>query len=75
VSGLRENDVAIVRSTIELAHNLGLTVVAEGVESMTVRDRLRELGCDAAQGIFFAEPDSGPAIRHWIVSRLPKGRV
>ena len=75
VSGLRENDAAIVRSTIELAHNLGLTVVGEGVESMTVRDRLRELRCDAAQGIFFAEPDSGPAIRRWILRHVPQGRV
>jgi diguanylate cyclase (GGDEF)-like protein len=75
VSGLRENDAAIVRSTIELAHNLGLTVVAEGVESMAVRDRLRELGCDAAQGVFFAPPDTAAVARRWIVRHLPKGLV
>jgi diguanylate cyclase (GGDEF)-like protein len=75
VSGLRANDAAIVRSTIELAHNLGLTVVAEGVESMAVCDRLRELGCDAAQGIFFAAPDTAPIIRRWIEHHLSKGLV
>jgi EAL domain-containing protein (putative c-di-GMP-specific phosphodiesterase class I) len=75
VSGLRTNDAAIVRSTIELAHNLGLTVVAEGVESTAVRDRLRELNCDAAQGIFFAAPKTAAATRRWILRHLPKGLV
>lgn len=62
VSGLMSGDDAIVRSTIDLAHNLRLTVVAEGVESAVARDRLRELGCDAAQGFFIAEPGSATAI-------------
>jgi len=75
VSGPRARDTAIVRSTIELAHNLGLTVVAEGVESRAVHDRLRELGCDAAQGVFFAAPDSASATRRWIERHLPKGLV
>lgn len=47
---------AIVRSTIDLAHNLGMRVVAEGVETDVVRTRLRELGCDAAQGFYFSHP-------------------
>jgi diguanylate cyclase (GGDEF)-like protein len=75
VSGLRTNDAAIVRSTIELAHNLGLTVVAEGVESTAVRDHLRELSCDAAQGIFFAAPNTAAATQRWILRHLPKGLV
>jgi diguanylate cyclase (GGDEF)-like protein len=49
----------IVRSTIDLARNLGLLVVAEGVESGDVYRRLSELGCDAAQGFWLARP--GPA--------------
>ena len=50
------DDEAIVRSTIDLAHNMGLRVVAEGVESREVLDRLRALGCDEAQGYFIARP-------------------
>ncbi|HEX2344534.1 MAG TPA: EAL domain-containing protein [Vicinamibacterales bacterium] len=66
VSGLAAGDDAIVRSTIDLAHNLGLTVVAEGVESAEARDRLQELGCDAAQGNFIAKPGSATDIRRWV---------
>ena len=66
VSGLVAGDDAIVRSTIDLAHNLGLTVVAEGVESAEARDRLQELGCDAAQGNFIAKPGSATDIRRWM---------
>ncbi len=56
-------DEVIVRSTIDLAHNLGLTVVAEGVETGTVRDRLAALGCDMGQGMFFGPPDTAAATR------------
>jgi EAL domain-containing protein (putative c-di-GMP-specific phosphodiesterase class I) len=56
--GLGE-DEALVRSIIDLAHNLKLEVVAEGVESAAVCDRLRALGCDLAQGHYLSEP--GPA--------------
>jgi diguanylate cyclase len=73
VSGLRATDAAIVRSTIELAHNLGLKIVAEGVESVAVCDRLRALGCDAAQGTFFAPPDAAEATRRWVGRHLSKG--
>ena len=66
VKGVADGDDAIVRSTIDLAHSIGLTVVAEGVESEAVRDRLRELGCDAAQGIFLAAPGPSADIRRWI---------
>ena len=47
-------DSVIVRSTIELAHNMGLVVVAEGVEDEATLDHLRALGCDAVQGYFVA---------------------
>jgi len=49
-------DEAIVRSMIELAHNLGMRVVAEGVESAANWVRLAELGCDLAQGFHLARP-------------------
>jgi EAL domain-containing protein (putative c-di-GMP-specific phosphodiesterase class I) len=48
--------LAIVESTIDLAHALGMHVVAEGVETPGVRDRLVELGCEFAQGYLFARP-------------------
>ncbi|MBI5783143.1 MAG: EAL domain-containing protein [Gammaproteobacteria bacterium] len=51
-----ENDTMIVRSTVELAHNLGLGVVAEGVESQEILDLLARQGCDTAQGYHLARP-------------------
>ncbi len=51
-----QNDEVIVHSTIELAHNLGLSVVAEGVESNETLQRLALLGCDTAQGFIISEP-------------------
>ena len=49
-------DALIVRSTIELAHNLGLSVVAEGVENDATLDRLRAMGCDMVQGYLLSRP-------------------
>ena len=51
-----EGDAVIVRSTVDLAHNLGLTAVAEGVETQIVWKLLRALGCDLAQGYYFGKP-------------------
>ena len=51
-----ESDAAIVRSTIDLARNLGLTVTAEGVEDDATRRRLAEMGCDLAQGYELCRP-------------------
>ena len=50
------SDAAIVRSTIDLAHNLGLRVVAEGVESEDAWRHLEALGCDFAQGYYLSPP-------------------
>lgn len=51
-----ENDEVIVRATIDLAHNLGIKVIAEGVESLEVAKRLKALNCDAAQGFYLGRP-------------------
>jgi EAL domain-containing protein (putative c-di-GMP-specific phosphodiesterase class I) len=58
VAGLGEDvqDTAIVRMVIDLAHTFGMEVVAEGVESKEQAEQLREMGCDMAQGFYFAEP-------------------
>jgi len=53
----QSND-AIVRSTIDLAHNLGLKVVAEGIESKTVHELLEKYDCDMAQGFHLSHPVS-----------------
>jgi len=50
------DDQIIVRSIIDLAHNLGLTVVAEGVETTEILERLNALGCDIAQGYLISRP-------------------
>jgi len=50
------DDARIVRSTIELAHNLGLSVVAEGLETAKAWAMLSRLGCDEGQGYFICKP-------------------
>ena len=62
-------DRAIVLSTIDLAHNLGLGVVAEGVEEQAAADLLRELGCDEMQGYFIAKPLEPAAFETWLAAR------
>ena len=49
-------DNALVRSIISMAHNMGLAVTAEGVETAVQRDLLNDLGCDEMQGYFFSRP-------------------
>lgn len=61
-----ENDAAIVKATINLGHNLGLLVTAEGVESKEVMAKLREYGCDVAQGYFFSKPISVQNFNQWM---------
>ena len=50
------SDALIVRSTIDLAHNLGLSVVAEGVEDDPTLERLRAMNCDMVQGYLLSRP-------------------
>jgi len=63
------SDAAIVRSTIDLAHNLGLKVVAEGVESHEAWRRLEELGCDLAQGFHVSRPLPSEAMTRLLSER------
>ena len=61
-----DDDAIIVRSTIDLAHNLGLTVVAEGIESQEIYDVLEILGCDYGQGFHIARPRNGEQFEQWL---------
>ena len=69
-----EEDELIVRSTIELGQNLGLAVVAEGVETEEQRTCLTELGCTRAQGFGLKRPVGADEFRDWLLA-LPEGRV
>ena len=60
------DDMVIVRSTIELAHNLGLKVVAEGIEDEKSLARLRAMGCDEAQGFFMSRPLPEERLLEWL---------
>jgi EAL domain-containing protein (putative c-di-GMP-specific phosphodiesterase class I) len=66
MGGEAGEDTAIVRSTNDLGHNLGLTVVAEGVENEWTLDLLSAFGCDLAQGYFIARPMPPADIPDWI---------
>jgi EAL domain-containing protein (putative c-di-GMP-specific phosphodiesterase class I) len=59
-------DAVIARSTIDLAHNLGLTVVAEGVEDQAALDMLVDYGCDVAQGYFFSRACVADELTAWL---------
>ena len=65
-----DNDAVIVRSTIDMAHNLGLKVVAEGVENREIWDLLQMLRCDIAQGFFMSKPCSAENCTQWL--KAPK---
>jgi diguanylate cyclase len=58
-------DAAVVRSAIAIAHNFGMRVVAEGVETRAARDELRRLGCDLAQGYFLSPALPEADFRAW----------
>ena len=58
------SDAVIVRSTIDLGHNLGLRVVAEGVETQHAWEQLSELGCDIAQGYYLGRPMPAADLEH-----------
>jgi EAL domain-containing protein (putative c-di-GMP-specific phosphodiesterase class I) len=55
----------VVRSAIDMGHGLGLRVVAEGIETAAAASRLREFGCDVAQGYFYARPMSADSFETW----------
>jgi EAL domain-containing protein (putative c-di-GMP-specific phosphodiesterase class I) len=77
VMGMNEdaNDFMIVRATVELGQNLGLRVVAEGVEDRETFDRLADFGCDEAQGYYIARPMPAEEFGRWLSVRSPEAVV
>ncbi len=71
ISGMAADDsnAAIVRSCLELARNLNLTVVAEGVETREVWEHLAALGCPTAQGYYLSRPLTSAAFTAWMTKR------
>jgi len=61
-----DHDAVLVRSTIDLSHNLGLSVVAEGVEDQETWDLLEILGCDKLQGYFISRPMAAELVENWL---------
>jgi EAL domain-containing protein (putative c-di-GMP-specific phosphodiesterase class I) len=64
-----EQDALIVRSTITLAHSLGIQVIAEGVEDAATADALRSLGCDMIQGYHLSRPLPLEELLQWLAAR------
>ncbi len=62
------DDAVIVRSVIDLGHNLGLRVIAEGVEDIDTWNMLVDYGCDAVQGFYVSRPIDARAFEHWLAT-------
>ena len=69
------DDGAIVRSIVDLAHSLGLRVVAEGVETVETWRALDALGCDLAQGYLISRPVPGAEATRWLQGHLRRAPV
>ena len=69
------DDQKIVRSTIEMAHYLGLKVVAEGVENLASLRLLQGMGCDSVQGYYLARPLTAAALQGWLADLPPQVRA
>jgi diguanylate cyclase len=69
------DDAKIVKSTIDLGHNLGLRVVAEGLETLAVWHLLRQMGCDQAQGYYLSKPMPGDRFVSWLEQWMPPEQV
>ncbi len=74
VLGMVENgcDRTIVNSVVSLAHDLGLSVVAEGIETLQTLKMLAEFGCDVGQGFYCGRPMLAPAFENWLEFEMPE---
>jgi diguanylate cyclase (GGDEF)-like protein len=69
---VHEQDQILIKATIDLAHRLGMSVVAEGVEDDESAAMLARLGCDLAQGYLYSRPLAGGDLTRWIVARADR---
>jgi diguanylate cyclase (GGDEF)-like protein len=67
-------DKAVVRAIVSLGRNLGLTVIAEGVERIEQEDFLRDNDCDEVQGYYLSRPLGAFAVERWLAERIEPGR-
>jgi diguanylate cyclase (GGDEF)-like protein len=67
-----EQDAVIVNATVQLGHNLGLKVIAEGVETEEAASALRQTGCDLLQGYAIKRPKSADELTPWLRERIEK---
>jgi EAL domain-containing protein (putative c-di-GMP-specific phosphodiesterase class I) len=65
----------IVQSSINLAWSIGLSTIAEGIEDEDTARRLNDLGCNIAQGYFFARPMPASAVAAWLKQAQAEGRL
>jgi diguanylate cyclase (GGDEF)-like protein len=70
-----EQSRAIVQATVQLARNLGIVAVAEGVEDRRTRDLLVSMGCEQAQGFFIARPAPADEVETWLTGRSEWGSL
>lgn len=70
-----DSDATIVRSTVDLAHNLGLRVVAEGVEDPLTLQALKLLGCDRAQGHYISEALAPADLERWLIRQMDHSKA
>jgi EAL domain-containing protein (putative c-di-GMP-specific phosphodiesterase class I) len=77
ISGMatEPSDVVLVQSAVDLGHNLGLHVVAEGVEDAETMATLRDMGCDLIQGYFIRRPASAADIEEWLTAQVLASRL
>ena len=72
---MSEGDAVIVRSTISLGHDLGLTVVAEGVEDLATWGRLGDFACDLVQGYLVSRPLPAAQLSTWMRNSSETGEL
>lgn len=70
-----KSNAVIVHATIDLGHNLGLSVIGEGVEDESMYARLHALGCDAAQGYFLTRPLDASGFAAWVLDSRNQGAM
>ncbi len=77
VTGMLQNKrhEAVCKSITNLAHDLGLNVVAEGIETASQLEKIREIGCDVGQGYLFSHPMPGPDCSQFLLSTLTSSKV